>query len=67
MPMKTYSILTPYLEEDISLIDFNQIHNFTFLFLSALLKNKDLKHIHYLHIIDSMYILLHKNYEIIFF
>lgn len=67
MPMKTYSILAPYLEDDISLIDFTQLHTFTFFFLSALLKNKDVRHIHFLHIIDSMYILLHRNYEIVFF
>jgi hypothetical protein len=67
MPMKTYSILAPYLEDDLSLIDYTQIHTFTFFFLSALLKKKDLRQMHFLYVIDSMYILLHRNYEIVFF
>lgn len=67
MPMKTYSILAPYLEDDISLVDFQQLHTFTFFFLSALLKHKDPKHLHFLHVVDCMYILLHRNYEIVFF
>jgi hypothetical protein len=67
MPMKTYTILAPYLEDDISLIDFTQVQTFTFFFLSALLKNKDLHHMHFLYVIDAMYILLHRNYEIVFF
>ena len=67
MPMKTYTILAPYLEDDISIIDFDQLHTFAFFFLSALLKSKDIKNIHFLHVIEVMYILLHRNYEIVFF
>ncbi len=67
MPVKTYSILAPYLEDDLSLIDFHQLHTFAFFFLSALLKNKDYRQLHYLHLLDCMYILLHRNYEIVFF
>ena len=67
MPMKTYTILAPYLEDDISMIDVEQLHSFTFFFLSALLKSKDIKNIHFLHVIEVMYILLHRNYEIVFF
>lgn len=67
MPMKTYSILAPFLEEDISIIDFNQLQTFAFFFLSALLKGKETKQMHFLHVIDCMYILLHRNYEIVFF
>jgi hypothetical protein len=67
MPVKTYGILAPYLEEDLSLVDFSQLHTFTFFFLSALLKGRDLRHPHFLHVVDCMYILLHRDYEVVFF
>ena len=67
MPMKTYSILAPYLQQDLSLIDFSQLQSFTFFFLSALIKNKDIRDLHFLYVIDSMYIILHQNYQIVFF
>lgn len=41
MPAKTYSILAPYLEADISKIDFSKLQTFTFFFLSALLKSRE--------------------------
>ena len=62
MPTKTYSILAPYLEEDLSIIDFHQLHTFAFFFLSALLKGREVHHMHFLHLVDCMYILLHRNY-----
>lgn len=67
MPVKTYGILAPFLEEDVSLIDLEQLQSFTFFFLSALMKGREQGKIHFIYFIDVMYILLHKNYEIAFF
>jgi hypothetical protein len=61
MPVKTYSILAPYLEGDISVVDFGQLQTFTFFFLSALLKSRE-KEMHQLYMVEAMYILLHRNY-----
>lgn len=65
--MKTYGILAPFLEEDVSVIDLDQLQSFTFFFLSALMKGRETGKMHFLYFIDVMYILLHKNYEIAFF
>lgn len=67
MPYKTYSILAPFLEEDISSIDLDQLQSFTFYFLMALMKGREKSKIHFLYFIDVMYIMLHRNYEISFF
>jgi hypothetical protein len=40
MPYKTFSILAPFLEEDISVIDLDQLQSFTFFFLTALMKGR---------------------------
>lgn len=40
MPVKTFQIIAPYLEEDVALIDKIQLESFTFFFLSALIKGK---------------------------
>ena len=67
MPVHTYGILAPYLEEDISKVDYCKLHSFLFFFLSVLLKGRRGKTLHQMYMIDLMYILLHKNYEIVFF
>lgn len=67
MPMKTFSILAPFLEEDISLIDLDNLQSFAFFFLSSLMKGRDKSKVHFMYFIDIMYILLHRNYEIAFF
>lgn len=65
--MKTFNILAQFLEEDVSVIDFDQLQSFTFFFLSALMKGRENNKMHFLYMIETMYILLHKNYEIVFF
>jgi hypothetical protein len=51
MPVKTFGILAPYLEEDLASVDFPQLQTFTFFFLSALLKKWDGKDLVGLHMI----------------
>ena len=67
MPVHTFGILAPYLEEDISQVDYSKLHSFLFFLLSVLLKGRREKSLHEMYVIDLMYILLHKNYEIVFF
>lgn len=67
MPYKTYSILAPFLEEDISVIDLDQLQSFSFYYLTALMKGRERGKAHFMYFIEVMYILLHKNYEIVFF
>lgn len=67
MPVKTFGILAPYLEEDLAAVDFPQLQTFTFFFLAALLKKWEPKDMVALHMIEVMYILLHRNFEIVFF
>ena len=40
MPYKTYQILAPFLEDDVSTIDLDQLQSFTFYFLTALMKGR---------------------------
>lgn len=40
MPYKTYATLAPFLQEDISQIDTEQLESFAFFFLSALMKGR---------------------------
>ena len=61
MPVKTYTILVPFLHDDLSEIDFGKLHDFTFYFLSVLLK-KSMENVHYIYVIDLMYIILHRHY-----
>lgn len=61
MPVKTYTILAPFLPDDLSEIDFGKLHDFTFYFLSVLLK-KSSENLHYIYVIDLMYIILHRQY-----
>lgn len=67
MPYKTYAILAPFLEEDLGSIDMEQLQSFAFFFMTALIKGRERSNTHYLYLIDVMYILLHRNYEIAFF
>lgn len=67
MPVKTYHILGPYLESDLSLIQLEQLQTFTFFFLSALMKGRHKAEYHFLFFVEVMYIMLHKHYEIVFF
>jgi len=67
MPYKTFSILAPFLEEDISIIDLDQLQSFSFYYLTALMKGRERGKAHFMYFIEVMYILLHKNYEIVFF
>lgn len=67
MPYKTFSTLAPFLEEDISLIDLDQLQSFSFYFLSALMKGRQKSKTHFLYFIETMYLLLHRNYEVVFF
>jgi len=67
MPYKTFAILAPFLEEDLSMIDMDQLQSFAFFFMTALIKGREKGRAHFVYFIDVMYILLHKNYEIVFF
>lgn len=40
MPYKTFAILAPFLEEDISVIDLDQLQSFSFYYLTALMKGR---------------------------
>ena len=67
MPYKTYQTLAPFLEEDISVIDLDQLQSFAFYFLTALMKGRERGKDHFIYFIETMYIILHRNYEIVFF
>ena len=67
MPYKTYATLAPFLVEDLSTIDLDQLQSFSFFFLTALTRGRERGNAHFVYLIDVMYILLQRNYEIAFF
>jgi hypothetical protein len=67
MPMKTYEALTPFLEEDISLIDEEEVAKFCFFYMTALLKTRNIKDYHDILALETMYVVInHDGYEIVY-
>ncbi len=67
IPMRTYQILAPFLEDHIQEIDSQKLQDFCFFFMTNLFKTNFKKDMHFLYTIEFMYIILHRNYEIVHF
>ncbi len=62
IPYNTMQILEPFLDDHIDNIDPVKLEDFTFFYMSSLMKNNFQKDIHFINAIECMYIILHRNF-----
>jgi hypothetical protein len=55
------------LDDHIENIDLVKLEDFTFFYMTSLMKSNFEKNIHFINAIESMYIILHRNFEIVHF
>jgi len=67
IPINTLEILQPFMEDRIDNIDPVKLEDFTFFYMTSLMKNSFQKDIHFINAIECMYIIFHKNLEIVHF